>query len=385
MVGKITQASRRGLPGPSKSSLGKRKSTSSHAHRKKVHYSKKTIKRKGKMRYKPKGLNNLLAISQHNDLSKRWLGSYWPGLFKRKSVKTFGNSYFHDVNNWVAGDKQGKQCVDSLENILTNFMIVGTTSNNRNTRQQLAVALHDFCVTAAQNTGGFPFAAANAVAADKFYVRSVSANVSMLSLENVAQEVLMYFVTPKKDTYLDPVSYFDQICQVHRLGNGAATPAAATTTATATAGGADYTDIGQNPWKYEEFRNVWRCIKAVKIVLQPGDQHSVSASFKYNRPFLLKEFSARSSVYLSGITIVPMVILRGGLVGIALNDASVSSEVANAKTRVGFATNYQYNLAALPVSRFVAEGYFPGNVVDDTTQVMHHINDVDVVSQLATA
>lgn len=387
---RITQAARHGRPGPSRSSLGKRRRTSQHPRRKKVNSTTKfKVKSKGRLRYKSKGAkqNNLLQISQHNDLSKRYIGSYWPGIYKRAGIRTFAQCYFHDVNNWVASDAQGKQCVDSLENILTRQMIIGATSAVRNTRQQIAISPRAFCVTAAQATGEFGAAATgtNAYENDKFYVRSVSGSVSMLSLETTPQEVLMYFCVPKKDTNVDPVTYFASTVLKHNMGNGLAAPAAVTTTATAGYGGETYVDIGQNPWKLHEFRSVWRCMKAVKVVLQPGDQHSVSFSFKYNRVFDIQEFNtARTSQWLAGISVVPMVILRGGLVAVVKTAGEPpvlqpTGEVANAKTKVGFVTNFNYTMAAMPANRYTVGGYYPGNVVNDTTEFLREINDVDAI------
>ena len=115
-----------------------------------VSYTKTKTKKKSK----------LLEISQHNDLSVRNLGTFWPGKKWFPKYKTIGKSYYHDVSNWVATSLQGEQCVDSIENILTRDMIVGLTTSARNNRQRIAVDLYYLAVTSASGVNSeFPDAA----------------------------------------------------------------------------------------------------------------------------------------------------------------------------------------------------------------------------------
>ena len=124
---------------------------------------------------------------------------------------------------------------------------------------------------------------------------------------------------------------------------------------------------------------MWRSVTSVKVILQPGDQHNVKVDFQYNRRFYYREFQARSEQYLAGITIFPMVIQKGGLVGLSLTGLDGSAtEVANGSTKVGYATNFRYNLAALPPNRFTVGAFFPGNV-ETTTDYVKQIDDVDNV------
>lgn len=335
-----------------------------------VSYTKTKTKKKSK----------LLEISQHNDLSVRNLGTFWPGKKWFPKYKTIGKSYYHDVSNWVATSLQGEQCVDSIENILTRDMIVGLTTSARNNRQRIAVDLYYLAVTSASGVNSeFPDAATAQYANDVFHVNNVVGTVSMLSMETIPQEVTVYFLTPRSDTNLDPVTYFSQVVNAHNMGAAAAGAATSIINPVAIVGGQTYTDVGNNPFLYPEFRSLWRSVTSVKVILQPGDQHNVKVDFQYNRRFYYREFQARSEQYLAGITIFPMVIQKGGLVGLSLTGTDGSAtEVANGSTKVGYATNFRYNLAALPPNRFTVGAFFPGNV-ETTTDYVKQIDDVDNV------
>lgn len=328
--------------------------------------------------------NQDLEISQHNDLSVRNLGTVWVGRTHKRRYKTLAKSYFHDVSNWVIQNIQGQQAVDSLENILTRDIIVGNVTSTRNERQKIAVDLMKMAVTGPNTVySAFPDPVTEATrkANDRFYVNNVTGTVSMLSMETIPQEVILYFLTPKADTNTNPVTYFENVVLAHNMGKPLAGAATSVINPIGLVGGETYNDVGINPFMFSEFKALWRCLKAVKVILQPGDQHNVKINFKYNRHFQYQQYLNRAEEYLAGVTVFPMVILRGGLVGLRQEEETLAGEVANGRTKVGFVTNFRYNLAALPSARYTVGQFFPGNV-QGSTNIIKQIDDIDNVVNL---
>lgn len=324
-----------------------------------------------------KNKSELQNISQHNDLSKRFIGTAWLGR-KKRAAKTWGDVTYRNTNQWVMGADQGVQVVDFSENILTRHMLLGNTSNSRFERFKISSVLDDL-LTSAQTRFDPAFGKANS----SMYIKEITGSLSLMSMSDLAQDIRGYLMTPVHDTDYTPVDWWDQVMTTRAMGTNDPVNATVITAVNAGQGAANYYDVGEFPFRLPEFRRGWRVLKKFNVVLQPGDQHTVTYKLKYNRQIRQGELADRQSLFLANLTVVPMFIGKAGLV--AITHEGTAPEVAYGPTKFGVVHNYQMKLGNLPGSRYNYDIVYNGTVVGDPLQgngdVGKIINDVDVIQQ----
>lgn len=327
---------------------------------------------------------NALEISQHNDLSEKKLHDVVIGT-RKKLTKTVGYFTYRDVTQQMADQVQGYQSVEFLECVMTRNMLVGTLNANTNDRYALPDDLFllnpslSVSVNAIHNNTPFPAVFRE----DCIGLKSVIMKTKCLSLCTAPQKVSIYWLTPKYDTGINPNAQWSSILASKGSTQGTTATPKTTVGVTAVAGGQvpDVGFPGENPFQHKEFRKNWRCLQKSKFILQPGDQRHLSFAVHYNKVFVRNTFLnlRTAGEFLKNITIFPMVIVEGGLVGITPDTGTLTSEVAQAGPKVGFFCDYLYKFSGLPAPRVSAHREAM-HVIAQTSQVARYIDDEDNVA-----
>jgi hypothetical protein len=321
-------------------------------------------------------------MSGHNDLSLHGIGSVQVG--KHSKCKSMGKFTYRNTNQFVLTASQGYSAFDFLEVIAVRAAFqAGVGNGNRADRLQIDIDLFALNPYAQQpNSALFPTGTSLAVASnDVIYLNSVESKISLLSMESVAQIVEIMWVTPKHDTSIDPVACFNASLFATGYGQAVGTTALDTAT-TAVTSGYEYSGFyGLNPFENPMFSKQYKLLKAKRVVLQPGDQYHCALNLKYgqyiNRDTITNH---RQETYLRDLTVIPLLVARGGLAGIG--PTTTTTEVAFVAPKVGCVHDYKIVLNALPNSRQSVTRSFQG-VVSLSAQTMKHIDQDDDVQNRA--
>lgn len=220
---------------------------------------------------------------------------------------------------------------------------------------------------------------------DVLAFKKVTSTLEVLSLSTCPQVVKIYWLTPRFDTDVDPFNLFNNILAARSMGQVAASAAQTIATASVTAGAASADNIGQNPLAFKEFTNSWKVLKKIIVNVNPGDQINFKLDFIYNLVCTRTTFlETRQSKFLAGITVVPFVIVHGGLTGIATSTSDESSEVAYSTPHCGFMHNYTVVMGALGAGHQSTARVYKG-AIEATTQFQRHVEDDDEVDTVKFA
>lgn len=327
-----------------------------------------------------------INISQHNDLSIHTVPDIVLGNAVAKG-KQLGN--FHYMNNYsfIQNKNEGFQAVDVIGSHLTRDIIIGNLSaaaTNRLARETLADDLFLMNPWSTLPGNAYFTSVATTVAQDRIFVKNVHLDLEMLSMENVPQMVDIYLITPKFDSFQDPIASWAQSLTDVALGQGSNAPSVLRTVTTATSGKQSVNTYGVSPDASRIFRKTFNVLHCKSVILQPGDQYNLRYNIIYNKMLQKNLFSssARFENYLKGWTVTVMAVTKGGLVGMTNAAGTGASEVCHANIKVGYALNYKYNLSAVPTSRIETARVYEGLLVGDTTEVQQKLDDTDQVKSL---
>lgn len=225
---------------------------------------------------------------------------------------------------------------------------------------------------------------------DLMGLKGVNHELNVLNMNTSPIEVHLYYWLCKKDTLLGPDAAWARAIQ-DRNENQAA-PLVRTAIANANVGeGTDsITRWGANPGA-GTMKRYYRKIGYKKFVIQGGNQTRVKARFNYNK-ILSREvaknaenqFGLDEAVSLAGYTIWPQLVVRSGLVGVAIDNISAAaSEVTYGPIRVGILQQDILHLCSLKANSYstnrVSEGHLQGTL---TGAVFKIINDEDEAAQV---
>lgn len=332
-----------------------------------------------------------VIITRHNDMTVHKLGTVKvPGAAKLIKNASRGKFVYRNMNQVIVGGfgsiGQGRQAATYPEVLMTRQMLIGDTSVQRADKLRLPddiFKLNPYSARPVNDIYVNPPPASNVDAADVVGLRNIVSELGLLSMTTVPQVVEVYWLTPKYDTNDDPNDTWNSALDAYRLGQNASTNAVLPSGLIADSGAASADNWGENPFKYSQFRNMWISLKHQKIVMQPGDQRLISLNVVYNKVFNRKTFEeVRETTFLKGITVVPFLIVRAGLVGIKENEAAPNAtEVSYGSPKIGVVHNCQYNFAGLEVNRFKTSRVYKG-ILEATTGVVQEIDDEDKVDKV---
>lgn len=330
---------------------------------------------------------DLLEISTHNDLSMHWLRGV---TLKKHMTGKFGTGAKHqeDYQNILVA-AQGKQGVGIGEILFSRGKLIGSTNPARNVTTQAALDYYALNPSSG-NSGSGLFGSTAVVDNDNAMlgVKSAVYTIEFLSMQSVAQTVDLYFLMPKFDCSQNPYESWKDYLVAERLSSAAVTGNTTIGALNAQFGGVDANNWGQDPFKTRHFGRMWKCIRKASFVLQPGDQRNYKFRVTYNKVAKRGTFiyDRTAGDYMAGWTVVPMYVIRGGVVGLSeTGTASAASEVGHAEVRTGTieTVNYDFKFPVSP-NRYVK--FNEMNLVVNqaaTKEVQIDVEDDAVVMQTA--
>lgn len=325
--------------------------------------------------------------SQHNDLTIQNLGYCNVGrqLKKRCSARPeFRNIEQKTLNGpvGVTTVTQGRQLIDTLPSMMNSNWISGVTNAGRAFWDVLPDSLYTYDEQIGTDSG-VTAVTAKTLDRSRFHLKKIVIDYGFLSMTTIPQLVDVYWITPTYDQLVSPVDLLNQMMLNNAQGQAAAGNATTTAGATATVGGAAKDNWGFNPWSVPEFRRSFKCLKKVKMTLNPGDQKHFRVKFNFNKTIRSEIASeGRNRLSLANITVWPLVILRCGLVGIKQVADAESREVVFGSPKVGVVSNMLIQTGLFPIgNRANFQRVYKGLVEDIApTDVLVEIDDNDAVN-----
>lgn len=325
------------------------------------------------------------VMSTHNDLSTHYCRIQPLGKAKGK---TSGMFKYCDQRQAVVSCLPGTGLVQDVQGICTKDQITGTslssTRSNGLTWPQSPFDLNPFVQvpTSVLYPGPHPLV----VDGDKIKIGKAGYRLDLLNMENIPVEVEVLFLVSNRDQLLSPTAAWNKCIQEEALSQAA--PAAAPTVATISGGvGFRQLDsIGNHPKAYASFKKYWRTIGTYKVILQGGDQHSIVSKLQWFKKFGLLETKERQGTYLKGVSMMPMILAHGGLVGIKDGSgAGPTTQVINGPVKLGWKQELEYEFHALPVQRLRTQRIFEGLVEPTGAYYLGIIDDEDAATTVAVA
>lgn len=335
-------------------------------------------------RTKTKKKSELQMISQHNDMSVRDLGTVKVGA--QHPIKCMGKFQYRNINQLIINGTQGKQRSEFLEVILPRGNFIAAGSNLRTAKTEIDVDLYTLNPFAVIPTSTLYPASPAVSKNDVLYLDKVTSTVELLSLTTIAQMCDVYWVTPVFDTNFTPLETWNQAIVARNSSQTAPTVPTSVATTTAVSGTMDPDVYGEKPFESFEMRRHWKMLKHVSCTLQPGDQISYAINFDIKTCMSRNVIeNTRTTTYLKGISVIPFIVVRAGLIGVATSASGVdASEVAYGKARVGCLHNFEIKMGALPVGKAEFNRAYRG-VVENTSQFAKQVTDIDAVQAIINA
>lgn len=300
-----------------------------------------------------------------------------------KVARALGTYQYENVNQWVMGGTQGLQNVDYAEILFTYNQLTGvSTSGNRNER----ATWHDNPFTlnpyyARPTSALYPNAISAVSRIDVLYIKKVDWITEIVSMSKLPQEVVLHFLTPVFDTNVGPIEAWSNVLAAKSEGQNAQVVAGSIATAAAGAGSATINDVGSSPFHHKEFRNSWKSVKTIKMILQAGEQINFRMTIMYEKVVSKETLTNnRNTTYLAGLSVYPMFISKCGLEGLSSGTGVESTEVSYGRPKIGVVLRQHMLFGALPQSRISTARTYQGQVVA-TANTERIIDDDDQIQE----
>jgi len=284
------------------------------------------------------------AVSGHNDLSAN---SFSNSLNPGKLQKHLGMYTYKVTKQLIQNQVAGVQSVFEGKPIVMRSQFNGTvdTGAASNNFPDDPFQLNPYVNSPnAIYSGPMPVVASTSLLG----LSSVTHEMTMLNLETSAVQVHIMYVLCKDDTDKSPtVAWNDGLFQ---SSENQAAITYRTTLANITSAGAGESiySYGQTPYKVRMFKKYWKTIAEQKFILNGGDQKRISTKFNYKKFLSRAVLAAGGGIYMAGFTIIPLIIVRGAVVGVSTGADVASTEVTYASCRVGLLQTDKYNLCGMP-------------------------------------
>lgn len=355
---------------------------------KRVFKKKVGRKRRNTAKYGQKILKQNQGILQHNDLLELDGGAITLGK-KMNMPKLLGRYQYLEGKTGVIDSPDGLQLVATLEGLGTRAQFNGTTALVRNGAYEQwecdPFLLNPF-VSVQQTSTLYPGPLPAYASQDKIYVKKVYHTLHLYNMETSPCEVNVYYMTPVVDTTTAPGVAWTNALVSEGLTQPLATQGNVIGSNVNTAGRSDVFRYGQDPLKSKTLRKTWKCIKHHKLIFQGGDRQSLNMRINYNRIITKQALTERPSGYYAGMTVWPMIVVRGALVAVVPTTGTpevingASTEVNFAPTKIGWVTENTWYFGALPIAKLNTQRTFNPTLVGAESvanQDTAHINVED--------
>jgi hypothetical protein len=314
--------------------------------------------------------------SSHNDLSVQHLGSVVVGAQSKRNPKTY-NSY-RQINQHVFESEQGRQVTDFADIFLTRQNLVGEVNTSRFDRYRWGSDPWE--ITANQlSTGSYLYPPSVERGNVDLYIGTVHSELNILGMVNSPQIVTVRYLTPKTDYNPTPINTWNEAIVAENSGTNNGTLADTLATPDYGEGGVNINDVGLSPISFRDFNKTWSLLKSFTFLLQPGDQKNISATFIMNKCISKNEIDEKTATFIKHTTVIPMITVRAGLVGITPNSLTDATEVSYAAAKIGVLHNYVVKIGNLPISERIVNRTGISIQVNNTTDAKQLINDEDAV------
>lgn len=203
--------------------------------------------------------------------------------------------------------------------------------------------------TSTYNTGIDP-----SITFDRFFLGKVESTLIISSLSQVAMLVDVYWCTPVKDNYRDPLQAWQESIVLSGVGQSAvATYATAPATVNVPAGSLPaYDQIGVKPSDLAEFKKQWTIRKVDHFNLDPGTIREIKTTIHYNKNIDLEKQGLANqdgTNFITGQTVIPVIVARSAPVLMQYGaSAPYVEEMVYAETKVGVMHRQVLKMAAVP-------------------------------------
>lgn len=297
----------------------------------------------------------------------------------KKLMKTMGNYQFNTAYQGVVSNSNGLQALGTAELILHRDQLLGSVDPSRTVTTKYDTDLFKLNPFFQVPTSTYYTPTADQVVnIDVIGVKSVDIQMRYVSFKAFPQEVEVIWCMPKTDLDENAQQTWERILSDKSMNQSAQAPQSNILTGTATGGAPVSNEIGQVPTKHKEWRKLWRVVKHYKLALQSGEQINITTKIKYNKVIHRTNISSRPGAYHAGITIYPLIIARGALVGVRTATGVEATEVTFGAPKIGFVFNYSFKFAALGQPRISTERTYRGYLVN-TANPIRTINDDETV------
>lgn len=344
---------------------------------------KKRVRRKTRTRSKKKRKNSMQSVSQHNNENSIRLPPIKLSSHKlphKLKFKWQNMRQFTQVQNAGIQSVFGGPTVNG-----TVAQFTGTVSNSRSDKEKWEVdpfTLNPYCSlpSSVLYAGAIPQVISN----DTLYYHGFKQHFSMINLETNACEVQVVWCLCKENSSRSPVDIWGECILEEKITQPGAIIANSVATAVAVGGYPTIYQYGTHPAEYKTWSKYWAIKDTFRYTLQPGDQVNFSREVIYNKKLTRKFFELIPTAYIKGITLWPMFIVRGSMVGLhiatGVPDTGKAVEVTYGPTKLGIIENQEHRFGGVPVGdNLYTTRVFPGIVEEPiATNIQTHINDVDV-------
>lgn len=262
-------------------------------------------------------------------------------LHKPLKIKGLGRWKFsQNYAGYISGNAGNQAVTVVMGSCMRNQFLTDTaTPNALNIRRNLFDLNAERAIT---GSGIIPAQASPAT--DRIAVYHVRSNMMFTNLENVATTLVLYVLTPKRDTQ----NYADA-AWADALGSESLTVASRTRVGGGlyggtTAGGAFTTDLYQKPSDLRTFKDQYRILKTLRIKMSGASTEEVNLSIVVNKLVKRDNLNEISTDSLKGLSVEVLAVAYSQPV----HDTGAANAMTTGSVRIGFVgtTTYTCGLTA---------------------------------------
>lgn len=318
-------------------------------------------------------------VSQHNNIAGQKLKPIVLGKHKLPHKYKFK---FQIVKQITQTGTQGDQDVILLPKILTQYQLAGTLSTTISEYDKWDTdpfKLNPYSGSMAVNTvypGPFPAV----VQADKLYYHGLKQHLAIINLENLPVNIQILWCLCNQQTNDTPIIAWNKCASTEEALTqpGWVAPAALATTV-ATSGYSGSNTYGSHPSEYKTFKKYWRILDTFSYSLQPGDEINIHRDIIYNKVLTKQWIDSQDRTRLKGLTIIPMIIARAGLVGVV--SGGTTQQVSYGQTKLGIIDNQEHRFGGVPLGNNIdTSRVYMGVMRGDVTDTYAHVTDIDTIA-----
>jgi len=341
---------------------------------------KSKLGRRKRRRNRKGGKDSKVAqqVSQHNNLAGIKLKPIVLGRHKLPHKYAFK---FQIVKQITQTGTQGDQNVILLPKICTVYQLKGdlsTTISEYDKWDTDPFKLNPYSNSLLLNTV-YPGPIPSVTQSDKLYYHGLKQHLSIINLENLPVDIQVIWCLCNQQTNETPISAWNACASTEEALTqpGWVAPAALATTV-ATSGYSGSNTYGSHPMEYKTWKKYWRILDTFTYSLQPGDQVNINRDIIYNKVVTRQWLDSQTLTKLRGITIIPMIIARSGLVGVV--SGGTTQQVSYGPTKLGIVDNQEHRFGGVPLGNNIETSrVYMGVMRADVTDTFAHITDIDTV------